>query len=120
MSITLQATTTQTVKLAPQLRRKLLTELRAYAELKQQAAAIASAMEKHKSAVSKIREDLGETSIAIEGFKVTQVIPTRSTLDKKKLVELGCAAAWINEATVVAPGRPYTKLTTPGEKEEAD
>lgn len=111
------ATTTRELVLKPQLRRKLLNELRAFAELKSQYKALELAMNKHKDAIGRLREETGEQSIALEGFKVTQVTQTRSTLDKKLLLEQGVTMGQIENATVTKPGRPYTKVTTPGEKE---
>lgn len=110
-------TTTREVTLKPQVRRKLLNELRAYQELKQQYKAIEMAMDKHKDAIGALREQTGETSIALEGFKVTQVTQTRSTLDRKLLLEQGVTMGQIENATVTKPGRPYTKVTVPGDKE---
>lgn len=120
LATTATVTTTKEIKLAPQLRRKLLTELRAYAELKEQAKAIEQAMKKHKQTLDELREKTGEKSVALEGFKITLVEPVRSYLDKEKLIEVGVTTAQIEEATIVKPGRPYAKVTVPGERESDD
>ena len=116
--ITATVTTTKEITLKPAVRRKLLTELKAYSELKQQLDAIKHAMDKHKATIGGLRDMTGEKALELEGFKIRLVEPTRSTLDKKKLVELGCATAWIEEATTTKPTKPYEKVTCPGEKDE--
>lgn len=110
-------TTTTEITLKPAIRRRLLTELQAYQELKAEKERIEAAMDAHKAVIGDLRESTGVTSLELEGFKITHVTPTRSTLDEKKLVELGCALAWIEEATVIKPTRSFNKVTCPGETE---
>ena len=59
----------------------------------------------------------GEQSLAIDGFKSTMVFPNRSKLDKKKFVALGGSLELLEKATVSTPGKPYVKVSLPGEKE---
>lgn len=113
-------TTTKEIKLAPQLRRKLLTELKAYAELREQSKAIEQAMKKHKSTLDELREKTGEKSLSLDGFKITLVEPVRTTLDKAALIAAGVTTAQIEEATITRPGKAYAKVTVPGEKERDD
>ena len=96
----------------------MLTELRTYGALKEQRDAIDAAMNKHKEAIGQLRESTGENSIAIDGFKISLVMPVRKVLSHAKLIELGCAAAWIEEATESKPTRPYEKITVPGGGDE--
>lgn len=118
MALTATTTVTREIRIEPRLKRKLLTEFRAYAELKAQADAIKMAMDKHKAAIGRLREETGEQSLAIEGFKASYVQPVRSVLNHKKLIELGCAASWIEEATETKPSKAYEKVTIPGSGEE--
>ena len=118
LSTTATTTTTHEVKLRPTVKRKLLTELRSYAALKSQLDTLKHAMDKIKDTVQHIREETGEPALALDGFKITHVCPQRSTLDHKKLIELGCAAAWITEATVTKPTKDYERISCPGEKAE--
>lgn len=111
-------TVTRTVELKPTVRRKLLTELQAYHDLKERRDAIEAAMDEHKANIGSIREATGEKAILLEGFKITRVEPTRKTLNHAKLIELGCAAAWIEEATESKPTKAYDKVTCPGEIEK--
>ncbi len=116
---TLTATVTSTTELilAPKIKRKLLTELKAYAELKAQRDAIDAALDSHKATIEGLREGTDETSISLEGFKVTRISPTRSILDKKKLLAEGVTMGQIQNATVTKATKPYTKVTLPNEVE---
>lgn len=116
---TLTATTTQTteVVLAPRLKRKLLTELRAFQEVKTQISALQNALDAHKVSIEKLRVESGENSLGIEGFKISLVSPVRSSLDKKRLLEAGVSMAQLEQGTVTKPTKPYTKVTVPGEVE---
>jgi len=108
------------VKLSPALRRKLLTELRTYAELKSQADVIALAIKKGKDKVESVLGEIGESNLSVEGFKTTLVCAKGSSkLDPMKLVALGVSTDLIKKATVEgAPKAPYIKITVPGEKHE--
>ena len=113
-TLTATVTTTRELVLKPTVRRKLLTELKTYQELKGQLDAIKSAMDKHKGVIGKLREETGEQSIKIDGFSVTLVAPVRSTLDKQKLIAQGVTMAQIEAATIVKPGAAYEKISLPG------
>lgn len=117
-SPTVTATTTHKVALKPTVKRRLLQELKAFAELKGQLKAIEHAMEGHKGAIAAIREETGETTLELEGFKITYVTPTRSSLDKGLLLAQGVSMAQIEQATTVVPTKPYVKVSLPGEVEK--
>jgi len=112
------ATVQQVVALRPQVRKKLMMELTAYQSLKNELDAITAAMNVRKGAISKLRAETGETALEIEGFKITHVTPTRKTLNHEKLIELGCAVAWIEEATENKPTKAYDKVSCPGSTED--
>jgi hypothetical protein len=116
VSTAVSTTTKEEVAIKPALKTKLLKKLKVYAELRQQLKAIEAAMDKEKAEIGKVREEIGVTSLALDGFKVTQVTNLRSTLDKKKLIEMGVTTDMLEEATVTTPGRPYEKITCPGDK----
>lgn len=111
-------TTTEEVKLAPKLEKQLRQRLQNYAALKAEVASLIAALDDEKAAIGKLREKTGHTSVQLDGFTVTQVTGVTSKLDKKKLIQLGCAAAWIEEATVTTPKKPYELVTVPGEKDD--
>jgi hypothetical protein len=108
------------VKIAPRIKRQLLTALKGYAELKAQRDMIDSRMDAHKAEVGDIREALGEEKLEIEGFKIAHVQGTQKKLNHQTLISLGCAAAWITEATEEHPKKAYEKITCPGEKGHYD
>lgn len=114
---TVIATTTQEIRLAPKVRQRLLMELRVYKELKAQRDAIDSAMEKHKGVIGAIRDDTGEMSLSIEGFKTTLVAGSRKKFDPKKFVTLGGDLDTYNAAVTEKLNKPYEKITCPGDKE---
>lgn len=117
LNTTVTTTTKEEVKLKPAVRARLVKSLRVYADLRDQLKVIEAAMDKHKAEIGKIRDEAGVTALAIEGFKVTQVSNLRTTLDKKKLIEMGVTTEMLEEATTTKPGRPYEKITCPGQKD---
>jgi hypothetical protein len=118
MTTTATVTTTAKITLAPRVKRQLLTDLRAIAELKEQKKAIELALKKHTESVEGAREEIGEKTFALEGFTVTRVEGTTSSLDKMKFVSLGGSLSMLEEATVTKPKAAYTLVTPPGSKEE--
>jgi len=110
--------TTKDIVLKPQVLRKLRLELKTYTSLKEQFDILKAQLDKRKGVIGRLREETGEQSLSLDGYKITRVCGTSSKIDKAKLVELGCAMAWITESTVVTPKKPYEKITLPGEKDE--
>ena len=119
-TVTATATTTTEVKLAPKVKQKLLTKFKAYQELREQQKAIKAEMKKLAGEIGSVRSEAGVTTIELDGFKDTEVRGYTKKLDHEKLVELGCALAWIKEATTESPKRPYEKITCPGDRESDD
>ena len=122
MSVTPTITTTTKTELhiAPSLKRKTMQTLRVYADLKAQRDTLDHAIEKAKATLGETLTAVGESSIELDGFKLTRVDgQTYKKLNEQKLVELGCAIAWIREATENHPKKAYVKVTIPGAKEEA-
>lgn len=116
LSTAVTTVTKEEVKLKPALKAKLSKRLRVYGELRTQLKAIEAAMDKEKAEIGKLREEVGVTSLKLDGYSVTQVTSLRSTLDKKKLIEMGVTVDMLNEATTTKPGRPYIKVTCPGDR----
>ena len=114
-TITAKATTVESVSLRPAVKRQLLTELRAYAELHAQAAALKHAMEKHKTRIGEIRAATGSTAIEIEGFKIAEVRGVRSVFNKDKFVAMGGSLQMYTDACETKPNKPYERITVPGE-----
>lgn len=120
METSVVATTTHEVKLAPSLRRKLLQEFKIYAQLKTQLDTIKSAMDKHKGNIAALRDETGEMSLSLEGFKTTLVAPIRKKFDKKVFVREGGDLAIYEAAMVDVPSAPFEKITCPGSRDGDD
>ena len=123
MSTGLAVTTTTTteVTIKPAIKRKLRNELQVYGELKAQRDAIDLAMESHRKNVGAILVEAEEQSLTLEGVgKATMVFPVRKTLDKKLFVAQGGTLTQLENASPAKPGRPYVKISLPGEKEEVN
>lgn len=112
------ATTTHEIKLSPQVKKKLLTAYRTYAELSLQKKAIKAAQAKLAKTVEDIQVDLGETHLEVDGFKSTIVAPVQRKLDKKLFVSLGGRLDLLEAASPGKPGKSYVKITAPGAKDE--
>jgi hypothetical protein len=111
-------TVTQVVKIKPKTLQKLRAGLQVYANLKAQRDLIDGQMTALKGEIGELRESTGEDKLAVDGFSLALVQPVRKELNKAKLISLGCAAAWIEEATENKPTKPYEKITCPGGKDE--
>lgn len=116
--LSIEATTTHEITLAPQVKKKLKMNLEAYADLKVQRDAIDHAMKAHRDKVQGILDDVGETSLKLDGYTATVVTTTRKTLDQKKLIALGVTIDTIERATVETTAKPYVKVTVPGGGDE--
>lgn len=115
MATKLQATktVTQTVVIKPKVLQALKTELKAYAGLKAQLDALQEKMDAKKEVIGELRESTGEDQLSIDGFSLALVQPVRKVLNHEKLIALGCAVAWIEQATENKPTAPYEKITCP-------
>lgn len=105
--------------LDPQQQQMLLKRLEEYTRLKTEADRIESALRKLRHDVEHLFSDAGATGLLIEGaeingFKVKLITPTRTEIDKKKLLELGIN---LREVEVTKPGTPYVRVTKPGAAE---
>lgn len=119
-SLAVTATSTTELKLKPQVKRKLLTELKAYAELKAQRDALDHAMRSRRENVETMLYDTGETSLTIDGYKATVVAGVKKKLNQKKLIAQGVTQAQIEAATEETLNKPYVKITAPGARNDDD
>lgn len=117
---TIVATTTTEITISPQIKRRLLKELKLYAELGAQEKALKQAKKKHAKEIENIQVELEAPSLLVDGFKVTLVAPEKSKLDKKLFVQLGGDLKILEKATKKIPGTSYVRVTAPGEKDEYD
>jgi hypothetical protein len=106
------------VKLQPKTRAILRTTLTEYADLAREIDRLKEKQEQAKERVEQIFLDAGQedalvNGCEIEGYKVSLVCGTRSELDKKKLVELGCDPEWLAAATTTKKNKPYVRISAP-------
>ena len=111
-------TTVQTVTLKPTVRKKLLTALRTYAGLKDQEKVLEAAKKQVRGGIGAILEDVGESTLKVEGFTATFVAPAKKVLDRKKFVQLGGDLALLDAAYVEQAVTPYVKISCPKAGEE--
>mgnify|MGYP001591418387 CR=1 FL=1 len=119
MSLTVTATAKTELQIAPRTKQRMLLTLKSYQETKAMIKVLEAALAKDVEDLTHVLDQLGEAAVELDGFKVTRVTGTYKKLNEQKLVELGCAIAWIREATENHPKKSYTKVTCPGEKGES-
>lgn len=118
---TVETVITQEVQLKPEIKARLLRELRAFAALKTQIAVLEMQLDAHKAAVRAAQEQAGVDSLKVEGFTVSNVANIRSDAlrFRMRLMEMGVTADMLDEAKAssLRPGKPYERITLPSEKE---
>src|SRR5688572_24959203 len=87
------------VALSPRTKAQLRVHLAQYEENRRAIKALEAKQAAIKSTAEKIFVDAGETDALIDGtdcdgFKIKVVAGTRETLNKKKLVTMGCRVEW--------------------------
>lgn len=120
LTTTVTVKTTTELKLSTKLQNRLRAEIAEYTELNAAYQRAKAERDVKIADIEELRERLGETSFKFEGTTITRVGGTTKSLDKKKLVQLGCAMAWLEEATTEKPKKSHTKVTLAGAKEESD
>lgn len=116
---TLTTTVVKQVQLAPTVRRRLLNEFRAYGAIKAQMDTLQHALDKHKANIGAIREETGEASLDLEGFKVSIVAPIRHIFSPRKFISAGGDLSLYNNSFEDVPSRSYEKISLPGIKDES-
>ena len=113
------ATTTAEVQLQPAVKKKLLLALRTYVGLKDEQKALDAAKDKVKATVGDILEDVGESSLKVNGFTTTWVGGTRRVLNRETFARLGGDLAMLDAAYEDKSNKPYVKISVPGDTEDA-
>lgn len=108
---TATVTTSQEIRLAPALRKKLLTAFRTYAALNDQKKVLSAAMDKQKGIIAELREETGEQKLQLEGFTTTLVCPLRNVFDEKLFVSNGGDLAIYNNSFKTVPSKAYEKVS---------
>lgn len=111
---TATTTVTQAVRMRPELRKKLVTELRSYATLTAKLKPIKDEIATVTAKVRALREATGEKSLTIDGFKVTDVPGTTSVFDRDLFLSEGGDLELYDRCVVKKPKASYEKITVPG------
>lgn len=106
-------TETRRVTIKPKTLQALRLSLKTYAGLKTLLDSTQSKLDTLKGTIGELRESTGEDTLSLDGFSLALVQPVRKVLNHEKLIALGCAVAWIEEATENKPSAPYEKITCP-------
>jgi cell division protein FtsB len=118
MGISVTTTTTTKVKIAPKLKVKLLTKFTEYQQLKAKLDATKARMDELKGEIADLREDTGEKSLELDGFKTQVIESTTTKYDEKKFIADGGDIAVYKGALKIVPKKAYEKISLPGVKEE--
>lgn len=118
MSATVTVSSTREVTIEPKLRRKLQTKLQTYANLVEQRKALDHAIKKASDELGELRDETGEMSLALDGYKITLVAPTFKRVNLKKFIALGGDLALYLQAVEEHPKKPYNKISLPSDKDE--
>ncbi len=109
------STTVETeVVLAPAVKKRLLTELKAYEMITDQIKTLEHAKDKHKANIGAIRAETDRESISVNGYKITLVANARKKFNEKKFITLGGDLALYNMAHDNVLSKPFEKITCPG------
>lgn len=120
LATSVTTTATHTVKLAPRLKTRLLTHLKTYAGIHMQQKLLDAQAKEIREKLGEILEQAGESTLAIEGHKVTLVAPMRKKLDEKKLIALGVTLEQIKAATVETATTPYVRVNLPATLDDVE
>lgn len=129
-----KATTTVTtkteLKLKPSVQKRLLNELRAYAEVAAETKMLKAVGDEHRATILGMEDEIGEKKFELQGFKVSLTTDGVSRkLDPAKLIKrllndghysVKSATALIADCTTEKPKKPYATIRVPGDNEEEE
>lgn len=114
MSPTVTQTQKTAVELKPQIKTELVARLAAYALAKEEIKRLQEYLNTQVEAIATIYGDAGlQGTVNVDGYKVAEVTPTRSVLNRERLIAMGVTTAMLQQATEVVPSKPYMRITTP-------
>ncbi len=120
LATTATVKTVTEVKIDPRLRKKLLTDMKAYCQLSAERAALDARMDALRGKISDLRDETGETSLNIDGYTTTVVMPIRKVFDEKAFVLNGGDLQVYNNSMKDVPSKPYEKVTAPKASKQAE
>jgi len=115
---TTEAVPDLTPALSPELQQRLHASLTQYTGLCEQIALLEQLADAEKQQIQAVLEEGGIERTAHNGYTVSIVRGTSSSLDKKKLVALGVTEAMLQQATTIKPKKPYVMVRKAGEESE--
>lgn len=114
----LETTVTTQVTLGAKTQAQVETLLATHAVLKAELDTVQELIDLGKAELQAVMEDAGADSLKIDGFSLSIVKGTTSTLDKKKLeVMYGLTKIQIANAHTIRPKKPYLSIRAAGEKD---
>lgn len=119
MQQTVTATTTQEITIAPKLRLKLLTKFKLYEQQKLLLDSVQEKLDAIKAEIAEIRDETGETSLELDGYKTTLVAGERKKFNPKKFIAAGGDLAIYQQAIEIKLNKPYEKVSGPWSKRDA-
>lgn len=105
-----------TVQLEPMVEQQVRVALHEYQQAVEFAARAQDLADIRLKKVADALEESGEVGCVVDGIPMTWVFPTKSTLDKKKLLAQGVTFAQIEAATERRPTKEYFRVYFPRKK----
>lgn len=112
----LSTDTETTVELAPETQAALHSALSMYTGLKEQIELLEGLMDEERAKMQALLEEAGTDKALHDGYHVSIIRGTSSSLDKKKLIAQGVTEAMIERAATIKPKRPYVAVRKAGDK----
>lgn len=119
---------TTELKLKPSVQRKLMNELKGYANVHAEAVALKRVGDEHRKTILEMEEEIGEKKFKIQGFSVALVTDAEDVrLSKEKVIKrlvndghysAKAAIALLEDCTTRKPKKPFATIRVPGDKEE--
>ena len=116
LTLTQTETIEPVVELTPRQQAAFRAAFAQYQRQKEAVEAAHAALDKCKETLGRLRMQVGEESVGLDGFKITLVQGVQSRLNKRKLRLVGVTQAQIEAATITSPKKPYELVTCPGDK----
>lgn len=123
--VTTETTTKTELKVKPSVLRKLMNELKGYANVHAEAVALKRVGDEHRNTILEMEEELGEKKFKVQGFSVALVTDAEDVrLDKEKLIKrlvndghysAKAAIAMLADCTTRKPKKPFATIRVPGD-----
>jgi hypothetical protein len=98
-------------------RLQVMVTAAAYLRLQQEIKRLERQAETKLAELEALRDATGQSTVDVDGYRLTRIHGTRSVLSEEKLIAQGVTTAMLQNATETKPNRPYTKVTGPTAQE---